>query len=79
MEFEEGSLEKQIVDGMFRYVSMSMGDAVYDIYQVMGLHVQGELRLNYVSEAVEFVADYMRRNGWDTIPYVPQAFNFNNN
>ena len=81
-QFKEGSLEFELVKGLFGYMSLSMGDAAQDIYRTVGIKVQGEMRLNYRVEDIRLLADYIRDNKttldqlMGTVEYLPIAFYF---
>jgi len=77
-QFEEGSLEEKIVQGIFKHVSYGMKDATWDVYRNFGIVLQGQLNITYQMEVITMLADYIREQEargkymLETLEYLPR-------
>jgi len=82
-QFEEGSLEQEISQAIFEQLTRKMQEGAFDIYNVFGILVRGEVNLTFRVEDVRNLAEYIRQSQYKgnyifkTLEYLPTAFDFN--
>lgn len=84
-QFEEGSLEHKIVQGIFQHATNKMGQASWDVYRNFGILVRGQINISYQIEVIRMFADYIREQEsqgkyiFETLELLPTYFEFDLN
>ena len=79
-QFEEGSLEYELIKGIFSHMSTVLGEAAADIYRSSGVSVQGQLNVMYKVEDIRALADFIRTekdglyDATQAMPYHPTHY-----